>query len=173
MPIPYKKPYNQSGRSYSGGPRDHQLRQLYDSVIDKSQADLVESLREQIELLKNQPGTKSLTNEQINEEIIEAVKEETVKYRESIKNLELENGQLKDSLHNKDILIEQFKRISGPSTKIESKSDRPRMEEAFIDPIEKEFNGIETHINTEDTVSISKKDLDGKVDKLKKLLGKT
>jgi hypothetical protein len=172
MPIPYKKPYTQGKRSVSGGPRDQQRRQLQEVLISQNQIDLVDSLKAQIKLLKDQPETKTLTNEQIDDEIIKAVKEETVKYRELIRNLELENDKLKNKLENKNILIEQLKEISSCAVEVQPVSGRPEIEPTFIDPIEKEFKSMESHIKIEEVSNIGKDDMINKVTKLKELLGK-
>lgn len=172
MPIIYKKPYSQGRRSTSGGPRDQQRRQLQASLINQEQVDLIKSLKEQIKLLKNQSETKLFTNEQMDIEIIKVVKEETVKYKEEVDELKNEVSKLKDVIQNKDILIEQLKQIKDVSSGPAIKLDRPTIEKTFIDPIEKDFRNIETHIKTKDIVGMSSKDVAGKVDKLKKLLGK-
>lgn len=173
MPIPYKKPYSQGRRSTSGGPRDQQRRQSQESLIVYDQNDLIESLKEQIKLLKNRQETKLFTNKQIDDEIIKVVKEETVKYKERITELENENNVLKNNLQNKDALIEQLKQVKNLDNEVViEKSGRPKMEKAFVDPIEKDFNDVELHIETKETVGMSKEDVAGKVDKLKKLLGK-
>lgn len=174
MPITYKKPYNQGRRSASGGPRDQQRRQLQTSLVDQNQTDLIGSLKEQIKLLKNQPEIKSFTNEQIDDEIIKAVKEETVKYRERIKELENENNMLKINIQNKETLIEQLKQIKKTVAVAETKSesDRPKIEVSFIDPIEKDFENVEAHIKTEEVAGAGKENMLDKAAKLKKLLGK-
>jgi translation initiation factor 2B subunit (eIF-2B alpha/beta/delta family) len=168
MPINYNKPKDRL--IFPRGPRDLQRKQLREANTDPTQIELIESLQAQIKLLKEQPT--SMSDEKINNEIIKVVKEETIKYKEQIDKLELENNKLKDSLNNKDILIEQLKRISSSAVEASPVSDRPEIEESFIDPIEKDLNNVESHIDTEETIGMSKEDMTGKVDKLKKLLGK-
>ena len=168
MPINYNKPKDRL--IFPRGPRDLQRKQLREANTDPTQVELIESLQAQIKLLKEQPT--SIVDEKINDEIIKVVKEETIKYKEQINKLELENNKLKDSLNNKDILIEQLKRISSSAVEASPVSDRPEIEESFIDPIEKDLNNVESHIDTEETIGMSKEDMTGKVDKLKKLLGK-
>lgn len=169
MPIPYKKPYNQGRRSTSGGPRDQQQRQLQVASVDQDQIDLIASLKEQIKLLKN---TSQFTNEQINDEIIKVVKEETIKYKEQVDKLKSENDKLKNELENKNILIEQLKEISPRAVEVQSISDRPEIKPIFIDPIEKEFKSVESHIKIEEVSNTGKEDTLDKVNKLKTLLGK-
>jgi TolA-binding protein len=174
MPIPYKKPYTQGKRSASGGPRDQQRRQLQEVLISQNQIDLVDSLKAQIKLLKDQPETKPFTDEQIDDEIIKAVKEETVKYRERINELENENSMLKINIQNKEILIEQLKQVKGSMGIIETENepDRPKIKTSFIDPIEKDFGNVETHIKTKEVAGDGKENMFDKAAKLKKLLGK-
>jgi TolA-binding protein len=172
MPIPYKKPYTQGKRATSGGPRDQQRRQLQDFLVDQNQIDLIDSLKEQIKLLKDTPKVSQFTDEQIDNEIVKAVKEETIKYRELIKDLESENDKLKNELENKNILIEQLREISSRAVEVQSISDRPEIKPIFIDPIEKEFKSVESHIKIEEVSNTGKDDTVNKVTKLKELLGK-
>jgi hypothetical protein len=170
MPINYNKPKDRL--IFSRGPRDLQRKQLREANSDPTQIELIESLQAQIKLLKEQHT--SISDEKVNNEIIKVVKEETIKYKEQINELKLENSKLKDFIHNKDILIEQLKQINlnPDSVTITAESNRPKIEESFIDPIEKDLNNIESHIETKETIGMSKEDIDGKVEKLKKLLGK-
>lgn len=166
MGINYnKKNITKDRQIFSRGPRDLQRKQRQEVSVDNK-------LQKQIELLNKQLKKAPLTGEQIDEEIIKAVKEETVKYREQINKLENEIIKLKDIINNKEILIEQLKKIPAGAVKIETESDRPKIIEVFIDPIEKDLKNIESHIETKETVGMSKEDVAGKVDKLKKLLGK-
>jgi hypothetical protein len=168
MPINYNKPKDRL--IFPRGPRDLQRKQLREANTDPTQAELIKSLQEQIKLLKEQPT--SIVDEKINDEIIKVVKEETIKYKEQIDKLELENNKLKDSLNNKDILIEQLKRINLNSGVEIDESFKPVIDPVFIDPIEKEFKTVESHIKIEKVSSVGKEDTLDKVNKLKTLLGK-
>ena len=171
MPINYNKPKDRL--IFPRGPRDLQRKQLQKANIDPTQVELIESLQAQIKLLKEQPT--SIVDEKVNDEIIKVVKEETIKYKEQIDKLELENSKLKDSLNNKDILIEQFKQLKqiNLNTSIETdESFKPVIDPVFIDPIEKEFKSVESHVRTEKVSGAGKEETLDKVNKLKALLGK-
>lgn len=168
MPINYNKPKDRL--IFPRGPRDLQRKQLREATTDPTQIELIESLQEQIKLLKEQPT--SMSDEKVNDEIIKVVKEETVKYKEQINKLELENSKLKDSLNNKDILIEQLKRINLNSGVETDESFKPVIDPVFIDPIEKEFKSVESHVRTEKVSGAGKEETLDKVNKLKALLGK-
>lgn len=168
MGINYnKKNIIKDRQIFSRGPRDLQRKQ--------QEAPFDNELREQIKHLNEQLKKAPITNEQIDLEIIKGVKEETVKYKEKINKLENEVSKLKDIVQNKEILIEQLKQIkeiSPDAVKIETKPDRPIIEEVFIDPIDTDFGDVESYIKTKETVGMNKEDVDRKVGKLKKLLGK-
>ena len=156
------------------GPRDLQRRQLQETNVGEAQSELLESLRDQIKLLQEQLDSSAVSDKELNDDIAEVIKKETAKHRKRIDKLENENDKLNAAIQNSDVLIEQLKQIKTiPVTnQYDTVSDRPKIEEAFIDPIEKEFDGIESHIKTEETIGLDKKDMLDKADKLKKLLGK-
>ncbi|MCK4527512.1 hypothetical protein KAW18_09095, partial [candidate division WOR-3 bacterium] len=72
----------------------------------------------------------------------------------------------------KNILIEQLREISSRAVEVQSISDRPEIKPIFIDPIEKEFKSVESHIKIEEVSNTGKDDTVNKVTKLKELLGK-
>jgi len=166
MGINYnKKSIIKDRQIFSRGPRDLQRKQQEESSFN-----ITNELREQIKYLNEQ--LKKTSNEQIDHEIIKGVKEETIKYKEKINKLENEVSKLKDIIENKDVLIEQLKQIKEISSGAVIKPDRPIIEEVFIDPIDTDFDDVESYIKTKETVGMNKEDVDRKVDKLKKLLGK-
>lgn len=168
MGIGYnKKNIIKDRQIFSRGPRDLQRKQQEEASFN-----ITNELREQIKYLNEQ--LKKTSNEQIDLEIIKCVKEETIKYKEKINKLENEVSKLKDIIQNKEILIEQLKQIKEISTdavKIETKPDRPIIEEVFIDPIDTDFGDVESYIKTDESIGMNKEIVAGKVNKLKKLLG--
>lgn len=194
MAITYNKKLPANKYLSSGGPRDQQRRQLREfksePSISTDQSELIVSLKAQVGLLKKQAQTttKGLTGEQIDEEIIKAVKEETAKHRKYVKELKkvvkkheasirvLENEaiQLKGAIENKDILIEQLKQIkvAAPAEKSESVYDEIGIDPVYVDPIEKDFEPLEEHLDIDTTLTVTKKGMNEKVGKLKALLGK-
>ena len=156
------------------GPRDLQRRQLQETNIGEVQSELLESLRAQIKLLQEQLDSSAASDKELNDDIAEVIKKETAKNRKIIDKLENENNKLKDKIDNSDILIEQLKQIK--TTHVDDQygvvSDRPKIEDAFIDPIEKDFDEVESHIETEQLTLEEKDHMFDKVNKLKKLLGK-
>ena len=121
---------------------------------------------------------------------LKAVKEETAKHRKYVKDLKkivkkheetirtLENDviQLKGSIENKDVLIEQLKQIKvvAPAEKSDTVTDYDEVEidPVFIDPIEKDFEPLEEHLDIDTTLTVAKKGMNEKVMKLKEMLGK-
>lgn len=202
MTITYNKKFPANKYLSSGGPRDQQRRQAQEfrgtsiTVPNVDQMELIVSLKAQVELLKRQATTKGLTGEQVDEEIIKAVKEETAKHRKYVKDLKkivkkyeetvrtLENDviQLKGSIENKDVLIEQLKQIKvvAPAEKFDTDTDTDtvadydevEIDPVFIDPIEKDFEPLEEHLDIDTTLTVTKKGMNEKVGKLKALLGK-
>jgi len=156
------------------GPRDLQRRQLQQASVEEPKAELLESLRAQIKLLQAQLDSNVVSDKELNDEIATVIKKETAKHKERINELETENSILKSTIQNSEILIEQLKQIKIADSKLEVVDvERPKIEEAFIDPIEKDFDSVESHIETKETIGMSKEDVVDKVSKLKKLLGKT
>lgn len=173
MGLTYNKKSNKDRLILPRGPRDLQRRQLQQANVDEPQTELLESLRAQIKLLQNQLDSSAVSDKELNDEIADVIKKETAKHRERINVLENENSVLKSTIQNSEILIEQLKQIKIADSKLEMvDTERPKIEEAFIDPIERDFDNVESHIETKETVGMSKKDVTDKVGKLKKLLGK-
>ena len=174
MGLTYNKKSSKDRLILPRGPRDLQRRQLQQASVGESQAELLESLRVQIKLLQDQLDSSAVSDKELNDEIADVIKKETAKHRERINVLENENSVLKSTIQNSEILIEQLKHLNTVDAKPEMvDTERPKIEEAFIDPIEKDFDSVESHIETKETVGMSKEDVIDKVDKLKKLLGKT
>ena len=161
---------------FSSGPRDLQQKQLQKSTTNDVSAELLESLQSQIKLLKEQLEQTTISDSKLNDEIADTIKNETRKYKEQLVELESENIRLKDSIQNKDILIEQLrnlKSLENVKTTTEDKDpDRPEIETKLIDPVEKDLGGAESHIKIEQLTLKEKDNMSDKVGKLKKLLGK-
>jgi hypothetical protein len=195
MGITYNKNFQTKDRLIThSGPRDRQLRQA-NQVINSDQSLLIEELRSQISKLQEQLENKTTSNvgytaEQVDSMMIETVKSET----ENLKNLHIqEKNHLHNVIESKDEIIKQLKENQNNSSGLTEerivallseatknlsfnsgvmiKNDRPRMEIAFVDPIEKEIKS-EKHFVIEETPTNEKVQLDDKVNKLKGLLGK-
>lgn len=192
MGIPYNK--TKDRRIITTGPRDHQLRHSL-GLVKSDQSSLIEELRSQIKVLTDRLEQKPVfTNEQVNNEISNAIKEETAflkeKFASEISLLKEEIVNLKRIIDNKNKFIEEL--ISGESNtmnKLSSKLaelvntgnhvstycesvDRPAMNTVFVDPIDKAIE-VETHIDIKEISStVKKKDLDEKTKKLRNILGK-
>lgn len=195
MGITYNKEFKPKDRKVMpSGPRDRQIKQV-SQISNSDQSLLINELRSQIfklqEQLENRPNTTSgYTAEQVDEEIIKAVKSETEKLRTQH---EYEKNNLQLIINSKEEIIQHLKsnqsnNLGITEDKIASiileatknissnsgspiKSDRPRMETVFIDPIEKNSN-IEKHFIVEEISVDNKIQLNDKENKLKGLLGK-
>lgn len=174
MGLTYNKKSSKDRLILPRGPRDLQRRQLQQADVGSSKTELLDSLRAQIKLLQEQLKSSTVSDKELNDEIATVIKKETAKHIERINILENENILLKTKIENSEILIEQLKQIKVADAKqVTIDTERPKIEESFIDPIEKDFNNVESHIETKETVGMSKEDVVDKVGKLKKLLGKT
>lgn len=203
MGLTYNKEFQSKDRRImTSGPRDRQLKQaLQSSMVTSDQSLLVEELRSQINKLQEQLDKKinvvGYTAEQVNDEIMKAVKAETQKLQDRNDALAREISSYVDIIKNKDILIQSLTNnqsisdsrltelLAETNRKIENMvlqinsnqeniivdSDRPKMETIFVDPIEGQRN-VEKHFEVED-ISVSEKvQMDDKVNKLRGLLGK-
>jgi len=195
MGLTYNKEFKPKDRRIMPtGPRDRQIKQIA-QVSNSDQSLLIEELRTQINKLQEQLEKKSdanvgYTSEQVDEEIIKAVKFETLslrtqheieknKLQNKIESLEETLQQFKNNQNNNNSLTEEriLSIISEATKNTSLNSDlsmsggRPQMETVFVDPIEKETN-LEKHFEVEETSTDSKIQLDDKVNKLKELLGK-
>ena len=173
MTIKYNKPKNTKNRLiFPRGPRDLQRRQQQ-ADVGGSQTELLEALRAQINLLQEQLNSSAVADEKLNDEVSAIIKEETAKHKKRINQLENENEVLKAKIENSDILIGQLKQIKTSTVaEQEFKQDRPRIKESFIDPIENDFEGVESNIKIEQLTLKESTTTSNKVNKLKKLLGK-
>ena len=101
---------------------------------------------------------------------IKRLNEELVENRELKKQIAV----LEQTLTGKEELIETLKtRPAIINDQIIEDPDRPKMEEVFIDPLEKdEGKGLKSYIDIEDVTPEGADAVDGKVDKLRDLLGK-
>ena len=173
MAIKYNKPKNTKNRLiFPRGPRDLQRRQQQ-ADVGGSQTELLEALRAQINLLQEQLNSSAVADEKLNDEVSAIIKEETAKHKKRINQLENENEVLKAKIENSDVLIGQLRQLKTANI-IQERMDfeRPKIEAAFIDPIEINLNDVESHIKTEEVAGSGKKEMSDKVSKLKKLLGK-
>lgn len=199
MGLTYNKEFQSKDRRIMvSGPRDRQIKQALQAASTSDQAPLIEELRSQISRLQEQLDKKisvvdSPTDDQINEEIIKAVKSETQKLQDRNDTLSREISAYIETIQNKDILIQSLTNnqsalenmVAETNKRIESvisqiilnqnsvaiESDRPKMETIFVDPMENNGN-IENHIDIPETSIIEKEDMSSKVNKLKGLLGK-
>lgn len=195
MGITYNKEFKPKDRRVMpSGPRDRQIKQV-SQISNSDQSLLINELRSQIfklqEQLENRSNTTSgYTAEQVDEEIIKAVKSETEKLRTQH---EYEKNNLQHIIDSKDEIIQHLKSSQNNNSGIKEdkiasiileatknlssnsevlvKSDRPRMETVFIDPIEENSN-IERHFVVEEISVDNKIQLNDKENKLKGLLGK-
>ena len=196
MGITYNKEFQPKDRRIMPtGPRDRQMRQAI-QMVGTDQSLLIEELRSQINRLQEQVDNKKsiivegYTAEQVDEEVIKAVKSET-------ENLKLQHEQEKNHLRSiidsKDEIIQHLKSnqsnnlvitedkiatlileaTKNLSLNFESptKDNRPKMETVFVDPTETNRD-IENHIVIPEISPIEKEDINSKVNKLKGLLGK-
>lgn len=237
MGIVYNKQFTAKDRRImTSGPADRQRKQRQGSAADSA---LIEELRSQIESLHkelaNKPVTTSsqepseelFTAEQVNDEIVKAIKEETANLKTDYEaritklNTDLEHAKTKIALYEKDLeylkathekelaalqeilkgkdeMINQFKEskaagfseesvkklLDEATKKLEettlaakglSQADvdpnRPKMENSFIDPVEKESK-VESHITVEDFSLNQKEEMSSKVNKLRNIMGK-
>lgn len=190
MGIVYNKEFqSKDNRITHSSPRDRQIKQIA-QISNTDQSLLIEELRNQISNLQKQLEEKSntycgYTAEQVDEEIIKAVKSETLNLKtqhEIEKNklqtrIELLEETIKNN-NNSNLTEDRIIQILSEATKnlsfhpeLSIKSDRPQMETVFVDPAEIN-NKIEHHINITETSLLEKEDMSSKVNKLKGLLGK-
>lgn len=135
------------------------------------------------------------------EELIDKLKfmdEENLRLEKENSNLKIENQAIKEELKVKNRLMERFADVSRDreeqsnklttllteaTEKIErlvidgkvsedfTKSDRPQMEDVYIDPADEDYEDVESYIKSKD-ISITEKEKQAdKVNKLKDLLG--
>jgi hypothetical protein len=198
MGLTYNKEFQSKDRRILvSGPRDRQIKQALQATNTPDQTLLIEELRSQIGKLQEQLDKKisvvgSPTDDQINEEIIKAVKSETQKLQDRNDVLSKEIAVYIETIHNKDILIQSLTNnqsvlenlVAETNKRMESiinqislnqnnvivESNRPKMETVFVDPIEGVKN-VEKHFEIEESVD-EKVQMDDKFNKLKGLLGK-
>ena len=164
----------------SGGPRDLQRRQ---EIIQNNELNIDElekqfnNLKKELKKPQQQPEG-FFSPEQVDEEIRKAVEQAIteVTQNDSSKEaaeLKKEIVVLKQNLAGKKELIETLKYKTGSFVEEIVDSDRPQMEQQFIDPLEKDAGkGLKSHIDITDVSTIETEDMSDKVDKLKGLLGK-
>lgn len=197
MGIMYNKEIKSKDRLISNmSPRDRQIKQ---TVQINDNSSLISELRDQISRLQNQLSNSNVsgyTPEQVNEEIIEAVKSETVSLRSKIDSLEKELSSCREIIRSKDEIIAQLKSqdtinsnklteyIMEANKKIEDlsiqiayskneeiiNSNRPKMEKVFIDPTS-EKTVIEKCFTIDNVSTNDKVQMENKVNKLKGLFG--
>ena len=170
---------------FSGGPRDQQRRMVEDEFKDimSDQSEVIGMLQREINDLKtelsNQPKSRGEytaedLDEEINRELTKVIKEMDNKYQNEVSNLKRELAAKEDLLKEKDARIAELKQM--PRTIVdpivEEKYERPKFEEVFIDPLEKNAGSqLESHIKVRE--DSNKSDMSNKSDKLKKLFGKS
>ena len=140
MGIRYNKEYTPKDRRLSmSGPRDMQRKTAFTSpVAPDVDSELVKQLQATIkglqEQLKETPiADGTFTAEQVNDEIIKAVKAETAdlkeKYEQQLKALEISNKELEAKLESKDQLIEKLE-VSSSQAAV-SEGDMAKMMESM------------------------------------------
>jgi len=179
--MEYKKQFTKKdGRILTGGgPRDQnrRLNSITNPVIN-----VVNNVKQNQE--------KMFTGEEVDNKIIEAVKDINLK----VKELELINKNLTERIDNlnliikdKDVIINNLTDINNKFSDTISKfhsngkiieseddvidMDRPVMESTFIDPIESKEDDLVSHIIVKDISNEEKEDVNNKVNKLKNILG--
>lgn len=187
MGIIYNKQVIKKDRLGIGsGPRDKQLKQqsnFVDSTVVDELKNHIISLQEQL----SQKGNSTVSDDQINSEIIKAVKIETAKLIDKILRLEEENLNLKNTIHQlktnaesdisnmiqntnkrlEEVVLQMGQNMSQQSIQ---NNERPKMETVFVDPIDREA-AMEKHITIQEDNSNQKEDMEDKVNKLKNLIG--
>lgn len=187
--ISYPKEFVKSdGRKLrSGGPRDLQRRQ---KITQSTESDITglekrfDSFKEELQKIQPQKLPKEFFSpEQVDEEVRKAVEQAIAEVSnntnkngdglEEIIQLKKEIAVLKQNLVGKEELIETLKSkvvVSGAEI---VDHERPKMEQQFIDPLEKDAGkGLKSHIDVTDTTESEKDNMSEKVNKLKNLLGK-
>lgn len=194
MGLTYNKQFrSKDQRTTPAGPRDRQIKQIA-QINNLDQTLLIEELRSQINKLQERTEYKSdslcYTAEQVDEEIIKAIKSETeaLKVQHELEKTKLQNKiellestiqELKNSRGNNSdlteekitfLILEAAKNLNFNSD-MSIKNNRPQMETVFVDPTEID-KAIENHISISEILPIEKEDMNSKVNKLKGLLGK-
>lgn len=194
MSIKYHKPFKEGRALGLGrGPRDLQRDKILRPTVSVDNTDLVEELRAQINLLReelqNQKVQKGYSAEEFDVELIKTTKQIIIdvenKSKDKLNKLKkiITDYESKiEILNNKLISAEEIIKTKDDSiavlktnvNAIESTDpDRPQMEEAFVDPLEKGIDqNLELHIKIKEDIQGDTK-VDAKVDKLKSLLGKS
>jgi hypothetical protein len=101
-----------------------------------------------------------------------------IKLKEEKTKLEIDNKGYKEVLKVKDEMIEVLKQKQqvvhvSEDGFIETDPNRPKIEDVYIDPLEKTSgDGFEKHITVDDVPTEEKEKITDKVDKLKNLMGK-
>ena len=209
MGITYNKQFTSKDRRIlPNGPADRQHKQAVSAISSSLDQSLVSELREHIVTLKKQLNNKKAgeglyTTEQVNAEIIKAIKDETSELRAKNSTYEAKNKEiltthekeinvLKNIIKEKDVLIDEIRANKSYSI------DESKLAEMIAESTKNAAVGIlstvepdrpkigaafidpiekdvkvEKHFKIED-ISIRKKDdVNDKVAKLKALIGKT
>ena len=166
---------------------DEEIRKAVEAAVSEAalsfkgqtkNADMAELVREyKKQIVELQRGNDNLTK------LHSTMAKENTDLKENIKQLESESvdvvelqkqiAVLEAQLKSKDDLIDTLKSRPAimPEGPVEPDPDRPQMEQVFVDPLEENAGeGLKSNINIE-TIT-KEEDLNGKVDKLRDLLGK-
>ena len=182
--MEYKKKFvKKDGRILTGGgPRD-QNRRL--NAIDVPVTVVKEVVTQQL-------SDKMFSGEEVDNQIINAVKDVNLK----VKELELVNKNLTDRIDDLNLIIKDKDSIINNLTEMNNKfsdtiskfsssnnkkitdvvneevdTDRPVMESTFVDPIDNREDNLVSHIIVKDISNEEKEDVSEKVNKLKNMLG--
>jgi len=187
--MEYPKEFIKGGnrKLIASGPRYLQRKQEIQQFTDQNIGALKKQIEElKHELYKDNSNKNFFSSEEIDEEIRKTVNEvlndinlnenkvkeyefKVLDFDNKNKKLINEVNSLKQIIDAKNELINVLKsNIVGSTINNEIENDRPKMEENFIDPLDKNAgNGLKSFLKSDEIKQVD--DLYGKVDKLRKL----
>lgn len=181
MGLTYNKEFVSKDRRLStSGPRDRQLKQtlVSNNTLD---SDIINALRSQIADLQSKLSVDRVgyTDDQVNDLIYKAVKEQTTVLLEKINTLEMLVSSLRDVISAKDDALSAMKSHidSNKLTTVLSDIDsvavgRPVMDSVYVDPLETNSDsGMTSFIDVDSQAGDANSLVNNKVNKLKNLLG--
>lgn len=154
---------------YSAADVDEEIRTAVADAVEETKAQFKDKIKE----LKS-------NNTQLKSELEELQKLVKIK-DETIKSLELNikssnstgnNEALEQMITDQNKQIERLTAMLAEGKTFEETSDRPQMDDVFIDPLDKDAGkDIESHVRVKDSSSEKKDDIGKKANKLKSVLG--
>jgi DNA repair exonuclease SbcCD ATPase subunit len=147
------------------------VNQEIEPVLQKYKVQIVELQKNNDDLIRNHSSIIDQNSEmKIKIDKLEEELKEVIELKKQIAVLEqtlIGKAELIDTLKSRPVVV--------GSTEVED-PDRPKMEQIFVDPLEKDAgDGLKPNINIETTkldLSPQKEEMDDKVNKLRGLLGK-